>query len=124
MLKILSLSTALSGFSAVLLGAFGSHVLKTHLDTDYLAVWNTAVQYQFYHTLALLFCTTLAQKWPRSMPLLISSCSFSIGIILFSGSLYVLCLTSLKGFGAVTPFGGLMFLIAWAALAYTLWTHD
>ena len=99
-----------SGCVAVLLGAFGAHALKTRFPPQTLEIWNTAVQYQFFHSLALLMAV---KSGARTASLL-----FSFGIVVFSGSLYSIALTGIKKFGAITPIGGLAFAAGWIALAY------
>lgn len=109
---------ALSGFLAVALGAFGAHGLKDHLPADLLAVWQTAVQYQFWHTLALLGIGILLTQGLSARSLTVSGWLFIAGIALFSGSLYLLCLTGQRWLGAITPIGGVLWLVAWGCLAY------
>jgi uncharacterized membrane protein YgdD (TMEM256/DUF423 family) len=101
---------------AVILGAFGAHALKTRLGADLLAVYQTGVHYHFYHALGLLVVGVVAHQFPPS--LWIKTCGWLMfaGIILFSGSLYLLSITQIRGFGAITPLGGLAFILAWLAL--------
>ena len=108
-------------FVAVGTGAFGAHALRSRLGPDALAIWQTAVQYHFWHGLGLLAAGVLLLHRPDSTALGIAAALFVAGIVLFSGSLYALALTDTKGLGAVTPFGGLAFLGAWAALAWAAW---
>lgn len=108
---------AISGFLAVALGAFGAHALKTRLTPEMLAVWRTGVDYQFYHALALLLLGMLARQTPSGMLDLAGGC-FAAGIVLFSGSLYALALSEVRVLGAITPFGGLLFLAGWLLLGY------
>ncbi len=104
------------GFLGVVLGAFGAHALKARLDAELLAVWRTGVEHHFYHALALLAVGMLAAQRPS--PLLTAACAcFALGIPVFSGSLYALALGAPRGLGAVTPVGGLLFLVGWALLA-------
>ena len=104
------------GFLAVCIGAFGAHALKDTLTNhDTLATFNTGVQYHFYHSLALLFIAQLASN-NKCRHIKRSAVAFSIGIIIFSGSLYTLALTGIKTFGAITPLGGLAFLLGWLFL--------
>lgn len=103
-------------FLAVAAGAFGAHALKARLTPERLAVFETAVRYQAYHALALL-AVWAAARGGASRPLSAAGWCFLLGIWFFSGSLYALCLTDIKLFGAVTPVGGLLFLIGWACLA-------
>jgi uncharacterized membrane protein YgdD (TMEM256/DUF423 family) len=113
----LAIAGALSGFLAVLLGAFGAHALRSRLDAGALAVFETAVRYQMLHALALLFVGWVGRRRPRRGPLHLAGWLFLVGTALFSGSLYALALTGVRGFGAVTPLGGLALLAAWLALA-------
>ena len=109
---------ALSGFLAVALGAFGAHGLKNRLPADLLAVWHTAVQYQFWHTLALFGVGILMAQGFNTRALTASGWLFAAGIVLFSGSLYVLSLSGIRWLGAITPIGGVLWLAAWGCLAY------
>ena len=100
------------GFLAVVLGAFGAHALRSVLPPERLAVWEVGVRYQMYHALALLAVPLLAGDRARR----IGWC-FVGGVALFSGSLYLLALTDLRWLGAVTPLGGVSFLVGWGLLA-------
>ncbi len=114
--RTFTLIGAAMGFIGVGLGAFGAHALKGQLSPEMLAVFETGVRYQMYHALALLATAALMTRSKgRSLP--IAGWSFTAGILLFSGSLYALVLTGVTILGAVTPFGGLAFLIGWAGLA-------
>jgi len=100
-------------------GAFASHALKEKLSERSLEIFETAARYQMYHALALLLVALLITQTESSQSsLIIAGWAFIIGIILFSGSLYTLSLTDIKILGAITPLGGLAFIIGWAALAY------
>ena len=112
---LVSLAAA-SGFLAVAFGAFGAHALKNRLDEYSLGVFRTAVEYQFYHSLALLAVGLLLLWYPGNGLLKISGYSYLAGIVLFSGSLYLLAFTGVRGLGAVTPLGGMCFLAGWATL--------
>ena len=112
---------AVNGFLVVALGAFGAHALKTRLDDYSLSVYQTAVQYHFYHSLALLGVGLLCLWHPQSTLLRSSGIAFIVGILVFSGSLYVLSLSGLRWLGAITPLGGLAFLLGWACLALASW---
>jgi uncharacterized membrane protein YgdD (TMEM256/DUF423 family) len=108
---------ALLAALAVVCGAFGAHFLKTKLTAEGLQIFETAVRYQFYHAFALLVGGILYATFPGKL-LQWSGKLFIVGIILFSGSLYVLCgLSSMKWIGAVTPAGGLCFITGWILLA-------
>ena len=105
---------------AIGLGAFGAHGLKNRITFDYLTVFETGVKYQIYHALGLMLIGILAFHFP-SEPLYIPCVFLITGICLFSGSLYVLSITGIKWIGAVTPFGGLSFIIGWILTAYYIW---
>jgi uncharacterized membrane protein YgdD (TMEM256/DUF423 family) len=111
---------AVSGFVGVAAGAFGAHALKARLSVEAITIYETAVRYQFWHALALLAVGILAQRRP-ARGFGVAGWGFAIGTLLFSGSLYALAISGIGKFGAVTPFGGLAFLIGWAALATTTW---
>jgi uncharacterized membrane protein YgdD (TMEM256/DUF423 family) len=101
------------GMLAVALGAFGAHGLKPMLTaTGRFETYNLAVEYQFYHSLALLLMGVLMQHYP-SRKMNYAAISFTAGLILFSGSLYVLSILNLSFFGAITPFGGVCFIAGW-----------
>ena len=109
---------ALFAFIAVGAGAFGAHALKDRLPPDALAIWQTAVQYQAWHALALLAAGILLSRWPESGAFRASALLFAAGMVLFSGSLYALALGAPQAIGFVTPFGGIAFLLGWLALAW------
>lgn len=111
------LIAAVFGFLAVALGAFGAHALKPYLDDYAKGIWQTAVFYHFIHALALLTVGIFAKVKPELKANFICF-SFTAGILLFSGSLYLLALTDLKWLGMVTPLGGLAFLTGWGMLAW------
>jgi len=108
---------ALSGFLAVGAGAFGAHALKARLAPDLLAIFETGARYQMYHALALVLVALVQVKAAPSALLAWSGWLFVAGTVLFSGSLYVLALSGVRWWGAVTPLGGLAFLAGWALLA-------
>ena len=112
---------SLSALIAVGAGAFGAHALKSRLTPDMLAVFETGVRYQMAHALALLATAWAATRWPGGA---VNGAGwlFLAGTLLFSGSLYVLSLSGQRGWGAVTPFGGLAWLVAWALLAWAAWS--
>jgi uncharacterized membrane protein YgdD (TMEM256/DUF423 family) len=121
MAKIYLLLAALNGFVAVALGAFGAHGLKRRLSSDMLAVYQTGVQYHFYHTLALLLVAVLLINAPFNQALRWSGALFAVGIVIFSGSLYLLSCTGIRWLGAITPIGGVAFLAGWIALGIAAW---
>jgi uncharacterized membrane protein YgdD (TMEM256/DUF423 family) len=108
---------ALAALLAVLLGAFGAHALRARLGPDMLAIWRTGVEYHFYHALGLLAVGLLAMHLPESSPLRWSGWLMLAGILVFSGSLYILALSGVRWWGAVTPIGGTAFIAAWALFA-------
>jgi uncharacterized membrane protein YgdD (TMEM256/DUF423 family) len=108
------------GFTGVALGAFGAHALKTRLEPDMLAAFETAVRYQLTHALALLAVAWACTHWP-GRPAQASGWLFVIGTLLFSGSLYVLSLTGMRELGIVTPFGGMALLTGWLCLLVAPW---
>ncbi len=102
---------------AVAGGAFASHALKAQLSEKALGIFETGVRYQMYHALALLFVgLLLRQSEIASWPLLVSGYAFCLGIILFSGSLYALSLSDVRALGAITPLGGVAFLVGWGCI--------
>ncbi|MGE7906251.1 DUF423 domain-containing protein [Peribacillus sp. NPDC094092] len=114
-MKLFIILGALNGFIAVALGAFGAHGLEGKIPDKYLETWQTAVQYQMFHAVGLLVIGLLAGK--VSSPLINwSGWLMLIGIILFSGSLFVLSVTQIKILGAITPLGGVSFLVAWVLM--------
>ena len=110
------LAGAIAGLIAVAFGAFGAHGLRGRLTPDMLAVFETGVRYHMYHALALLLTAALAPRVPGKA-IVAAGWLFVGGIVLFSGSLYVLAVTGVTALGAITPIGGVAFLAGWAALA-------
>jgi uncharacterized membrane protein YgdD (TMEM256/DUF423 family) len=107
---------AADGFLAVGIGAFGAHALSQKLDAHALQIFETGVRYQMYHALALGLAALAIRT--AGVPAQAAAWFFLAGTVLFSGSLYLLALTGTKTLGMVTPFGGLAFLIGWAALGW------
>ncbi|MCX2575258.1 DUF423 domain-containing protein [Pedobacter sandarakinus] len=120
--KRIILTASFFGFIAVLLGAFGAHSLKTLVDASSLDIWQKGVDYQFYHTFALLYLSTFARY--RNKLVNIAYFCFTFGIVLFSGSLYLLATRSILHLsfvdliGPVTPIGGLLFVLGWVMLFF------
>jgi uncharacterized membrane protein YgdD (TMEM256/DUF423 family) len=108
---------SLLGFLGVAAGAFGAHGLRSRLSTDMLSVFETAVRYQMYHVFALLIVAAAIGRLGDARLLSLAGWFFVAGIFLFSGSLYALALSGVSMLGAITPLGGLAFLIGWACLA-------
>lgn len=115
MKKVLFVGAVFMALS-VLMGAFGAHALKTRLSPEMLAVYKTAVEYQFYHSLGLLLIGLIGfrieSKWLNWSGILLIG-----GIILFSGSLYILSISGIKVLGTITPIGGLAFVAGWICLS-------
>lgn len=112
------LLAAANGFLVVGLGAFGAHILKQRIDQDMLEVFDTGVRYHMFHTLALLAVALLGMIRGSSRILVLSVWLFFAGIVLFSGSLYLLAITGVSKLGIITPLGGVAFLAGWALLFY------
>jgi uncharacterized membrane protein YgdD (TMEM256/DUF423 family) len=108
------------GFTGVALGAFGAHALKARLAAEQLATFEVGVRYQLVHALALLAVAWACRRWPGKA-VNASGWLFTIGTLLFSGSLYVLTLTSVRGLGLVTPVGGVALLVGWLCLLAAPW---
>jgi uncharacterized membrane protein YgdD (TMEM256/DUF423 family) len=109
---------AVSAMFAVGAGAFGAHALRARILPEHLAIFETGARYQIYHALALLAVAWAVSRWPGSLPVL-AGWLCVLGNILFSGSLYLLALTGVRWWGAVTPIGGLAFLGGWVCLLLT-----
>lgn len=135
MQRFAALAGALYGATGVLLGAFGAHALRSELSPRLLETWQTAVSYQLLHALALLCVFLVAgrinsspemSRHPDGLrhaagPLRVAGVAFALGVLLFSGSLYILCLTGSALLGPVTPLGGISLIVGWVALALALW---
>jgi uncharacterized membrane protein YgdD (TMEM256/DUF423 family) len=125
--KRIILTACVFGVFAVILGAFGAHGLKDKIDTPSLAIWSKGVEYQFYHTFALLFLSTFIRFRNKLVDL--AYFSFTLGIVFFSGSLYLLATRTITniGFvqfiGPVTPLGGLFFILGWVFLFLAALRH-
>ncbi|MFH5883245.1 DUF423 domain-containing protein [Halalkalibaculum sp. DA3122] len=107
---------AINAALAVMLGAFGAHGLKERLTVDMLDIFETAVQYHFYHALGLLAVGLLAIHYPESGSLKWAGWLMLAGIVIFSGSLYILSVSGIRWLGAITPLGGISFIAAWVLL--------
>jgi len=119
MVRVFALAGALAALIGVALGAFGAHALSGRLEPRDLATFETGVQYQMYHALGLLAVAWAAVRWP-GVSAHVAGWAFIFGIVVFSGSLYVLVLTNTRWLGAVTPLGGVAFLVGWVALAWAV----
>jgi uncharacterized membrane protein YgdD (TMEM256/DUF423 family) len=111
---------SLLAFVAVALGAFAAHGLKTKLSPDMFNVFEVGVRYHMYHALALLAVAWATSHWPDSRAHT-AGWAFLFGIVVFSGSLYLLSITGMRWIGAITPIGGVAFLIGWILLAWAVW---
>ena len=111
---------SLSAFIGVALGAFAAHGLKTKLSPEMFNVFEVGVRYHMYHALALLAVAWASTRWPGGS-VTAAGWLFLVGTVIFSGSLYLLSLTGLRWLGAITPIGGLAFLIGWLLLAWAIW---
>lgn len=120
MARLFLLLAAFSGFTSVALGAFAAHGLRQQLSPEYLAVFQTGVQYQQLHTLALLAVALLLQRRAGRL-LTLSGGFFVAGMLLFSGSLYALTLTGIGKLGIITPLGGVAFMLGWLLLGVAAW---
>ena len=107
---------AISGALSIMFGAFGAHGLEDRLSASYLDIFNTAVRYQFLHTLALLGIICLPDHLVKLRTLHWVAISFAAGILLFSGSLYLLVLFDIPSLGVITPIGGAALILGWALL--------
>lgn len=112
-------SGAIAAFIAVALGAFGAHSLKTKLSPDMLNIFEVGVRYHMYHALGLLAVSWAISRWPENN-LNAAGWAFIVGIVVFSGSLYILSIFDIRWLGAITPLGGLAFLIGWAILVWSV----
>lgn len=114
---------AINAFLCVLFGALGAHGLKHTLTTDMLVIFQTGVQYHFYHALGLILVGLgLLTNLSQSRLLKLSGWLMFTGIVLFSGTLYIISVTGIRGLGVIAPFGGLSYMSAWLLFAYAAWT--
>ena len=121
MAKWLLMLASLSGFTGVALGAFAAHGLRGKLSENMLNVFQTGVSYQLWHTMALIGVALLLLRSPENTLLKVTGVLFAVGILLFSGSLYMLTLSGLGKLGMITPLGGVTWLVAWFCLGLGIW---
>jgi uncharacterized membrane protein YgdD (TMEM256/DUF423 family) len=121
MSKLFLILGSINAATAVSMGAFGAHFLKTKIPEDMLFIFQTAVQYHFYHSLGLMVIGALTISIKPEKYLGIAGWMMFIGIILFSGSLYILSTTATRWVGVITPFGGIAFIVSWVFIAVALW---
>ena len=124
-MKRFIVSGALHGLLAVAFGAFGAHALKEVLDEYSRGIWETAVQYQMFHAMGLLVIGLLmsSKLFGEVKQLNVAGIFFNLGIVFFSGSLYVLAISGIKVLGAITPIGGVLFLIGWLLIILSALKH-
>jgi uncharacterized membrane protein YgdD (TMEM256/DUF423 family) len=116
--KFIIILAGINGFLAVSIGAFAAHMLRDRLSPELLNTFQTGVQYHMYHALGLFGIGLMMLNFPASNLLRISAYLMMAGIVLFSGSLYLLSITGIGWLGAITPLGGLCFLTAWALIVW------
>jgi uncharacterized membrane protein YgdD (TMEM256/DUF423 family) len=123
MIQIFISVAALLGGLSVAVGAFASHALREKLSERAVEIFETGARYQMYHALALLLVALLLSRAEAAQSILIASgIAFIIGVVMFSGSLYTLSLTSIKWLGAIAPLGGAAFIVGWSCLAVAAWS--
>jgi uncharacterized membrane protein YgdD (TMEM256/DUF423 family) len=112
------LIASLLGGLSVALGAFGAHALRDRIEASMLANYQTGVSYMFYHTLALFVVVLALSRWPNANQPIWAGWLFIVGIVFFSGSLFIMALTGQRWLGAITPIGGVAFIAGWLLLAW------
>ena len=117
-MKVFALLGSIFALLAVVAGAFGAHAMDGKLEPPMMDAWHTAAQYQMYHALALFAAAWLYQQTGATSAL-VGGWSFVAGILVFSGSLYLLAITDIRGFGAITPVGGVAMLVGWLCCILT-----
>ena len=121
--KTFLLLGSINAMLAVMFGAFGAHALKARLDESLLKIYQTGNEYHFYHALGLIMVGIIAVNLPANIWLKMSGWTMFAGIILFSGSLYILSILNMSWLGMITPLGGVLFILAWAALCVAIFKH-
>ena len=116
--KTFLLIASIFGALAVALGAFGAHALESRLSADLLSTYEVGVRYHFYHALALLGIVAVISRWPEAGTAVWAGWLFVAGILIFSGSLYILAFTGIRWMGAITPIGGAAFIAGWLCLMW------
>jgi uncharacterized membrane protein YgdD (TMEM256/DUF423 family) len=119
MSRVFFVAGCLMAMIAVMAGAFGAHALEGRVTPERLQTFETAARYQMYHALALIMCAWAVTQWPGVPGMHWAGFTFLAGILLFSGSLYLLVLTDTPWLGAITPLGGAAFIAGWLLLAWT-----
>ena len=123
MYKTLMISGTVFAAAAVAMGAFGAHGLRAQLSAEMLTVYKTAADYHMYHALGIVLAGILVKLFPTSTMLVWAGIMMIAGIMLFSGSLYILSITGIRWWGAITPFGGMAFILAWLFMIIGLLRH-
>jgi uncharacterized membrane protein YgdD (TMEM256/DUF423 family) len=121
--KLFLLLGSANAMLAVILGAFGAHALKARLDESLLKVYHTGIEYHFYHALGLILIGIIAMNIPVNVWIKNAGWMMFAGIILFSGSLYLLSILNIRWLGMITPLGGLLFILAWLSLCIAIFKH-
>lgn len=119
--RLLFMLASLLGGVGVGLGAFGAHAMRGRIAENLIANYETGVRYHFYHALALFAVVIAIQRWPNSTLPVIAGWLFVIGVVIFSGSLYVMAFTGLRWLGAITPIGGVALIAGWVCLLLVAW---
>ena len=120
MVNVYIVTGSFAAFLGVLLGAFGAHGLRGRVSESSMTVWNTGVQYHLTHALGLILVGILIHLYSGSVGLKVAGWLFLTGIILFSGSLYLIAVFEIRKLGIITPFGGLAFLAGWICLTVSM----
>ncbi|BBL35362.1 hypothetical protein Nstercoris_01625 [Nitrosomonas stercoris] len=123
MSRIFLVLGAINAFLCIALGALGAHWLKTVLTPDILTTFQVGVQYHFYHAIGLILVGLAVDRWPGTRLLQFSGILMMLGIILFSGTLYVVSLTEWKSLSMTAPLGGMSYMSAWLLFAYSAWKN-
>ena len=118
--KLFLIAGSLLGFLGVAAGAFGAHALKTKLSQEMFQIFEVGIRYHMYHALALLAVAWVSTQYSQNL-IQAAGWFFILGVVIFSGSLYILSLSGIKMWGAVTPIGGLLLLAGWSSLALGVW---
>lgn len=119
--RVFFILASLLGALSVALGAFGAHALRDRIEASLLANYQTGVTYMFFHTVALFVVVLALSRWPNAPQPVWAGWLFVIGIVFFSGSLFLMAFTGLRWLGAITPIGGVAFIAGWLLLAWTAW---
>jgi uncharacterized membrane protein YgdD (TMEM256/DUF423 family) len=119
--KLFFILASILGGLGVAFGAFGAHTLESRLSAELLETFETGARYHFYHALALIGVVVAIGRWPNTNLPVIAGWLFVAGIVIFSGSLYLLALTGIRWLGAITPIGGVAFMVGWVCLALAAW---